>query len=83
MSKITQFIAVALTGVLAGFAGGAFAASLFARRGRIQTPPDVIRAKQFEAVGEKGVVRARFGLDSGDVPVMKFLGPDEKERGSR
>lgn len=26
------------------------------------------------------MVRARFGLDSGDVPVMRFFGSDEKER---
>jgi hypothetical protein len=26
------------------------------------------------------VVRARFGLDSGDLPVIRFFGPDEKER---
>jgi hypothetical protein len=80
MNKIAQFAAVALVGVIAGFAGGTLAASLVARRVSIQQPPVIIRAKQFEAIGEKGVVRARFGLDRGDVPVMSFLGPDEKER---
>jgi len=80
MSKVTQFAAVAFIGAVAGFVGGTLAVSVFARRGSIQAPPDVIRAKQFEAIGEKGVVRARFGLDSGDVPVMTFLGPDGKER---
>jgi hypothetical protein len=80
MNKLTQFAAVAFIGVVAGFAGGAFATSILARSQIFQRPPEVIRAKQFEAIGEKGVARARFGLDSGDVPMMRFLGPDGQER---
>ena len=80
MSKIGHFVAITVIGVVAGFIGGAFAGLMFARRSDVQKPAEVIRAKRFEAIGENGVVRARFGLDGGDVPVMRFLGPDEKER---
>src|SRR5579872_1278854 len=80
MATLRQFAAVTLVGVIAGFTGGVFAASILARKGSVQKQPNVIRATQFEAIGENGRVRARFGLDTGDVPTMRFFGSDEKER---
>ena len=80
MTSLRRFAAFALIGVVAGFVGGAFSASPFARRGAAPKQPNVIRARQFDAIGEDGKVRARFGLDSGDVPIVRLFGLGEKER---
>lgn len=80
MSNAKQLAAVALIGLVAGLAGGALAVSLTGRSKNVRQSADVIRAKRFEAIGENGTLRARFGLASGDVPSVILFGPDGSER---
>jgi hypothetical protein len=80
MNKMAQIATVAFIGLIAGLAGGVLAASLIGRGKIVQPSADVVRAKQFEAVGANGTIRARFGLDSGDIPIVRLFGPDGNER---
>ena len=79
MRNAKQSAAIALIGIVAGFAGGHLANSM-RRHTNVQQPTDVVRAKQFEVTGTGGVVRARFGLESGDLPTVILFGPDGTER---
>jgi len=80
MSKGMQLAAVALVGLISGLAGGALAVSVAGRGKNTQASSDVMRAKQFEAIGANGTVRARFGLETGDVPILRLFSQNGSER---
>jgi len=80
MSNAKQMIIVFLIGLCAGFGGGGIAVLTIRHNQGVQPSPDVVRAKQFEVVTTSGVVRARFGLKSGDNPSLELFAPDGGHR---
>jgi hypothetical protein len=79
MHNAKQSAALALLAIVAGFAGGLLANSMRGHQ-NAQRAPGIVQAKQFEVIGTNGMERARFGVESGDLPTLILFGPDGKKR---
>lgn len=69
-------ICLILAALIAGYGGGILAISHRSPE-RTSSPPDVIRARTFELVNEKGQVISFWGTDSQDTIVLAFASPTD------
>lgn len=80
MSDKNQVMAMFLIGLLSGFGGGMLAVLTVGHGKTGSQSQAIIQAKQFDAITASGVVRARFGIESGDNPAIKLFAPNGAER---